>query len=108
MKGTASRKKKLSGSDTSTKRRKSSGESWFVVCVLNRDYPASLELHKIYRGVPDENAEREGDLRIVDESGEDYLYPARWLVPVKVPQAVKTSLLRVVSKRELRHDNSRN
>ena len=45
----------------------------FVVCVENSEYPASLELHKIYRALPDKDAAREGDLRIVDESGEDYL-----------------------------------
>ena len=94
MKRMASGKKKSSGSGTSTKRRKSSRESRFVVCVSNRDYPASLELHKIYRVVPDDDAESEGDIRIVDESGEDYLYPAKWFVPVEVPQAVKSSLLR--------------
>jgi hypothetical protein len=46
----------------------------FVVCVDNTGYPASLELHKIYRVVPDEEAEADGDIRVVDESGEDYLY----------------------------------
>jgi hypothetical protein len=44
--------------------------------------------------LPDDVAQRDGDLRIIDESGEDYLYPAKWFVPVEVPQAVKTSLLR--------------
>ena len=66
----------------------------FAVCVSNVDYPASLELHKIYRVLPDEDAASEGDIRVVDESGEDYLYPSKWFVPVKIPQAVKTSLLR--------------
>ena len=90
----ASGKKKSSASGTSTKRRKRQAESRFVVSVTNRDYPASLELHKIYRVLADKDAESEGDLRIVDESGEDYLYPSKWFVPVEVPQAVKTSLLR--------------
>jgi len=53
-----------------------------------------LELHKIYRAVPDEAAVREGDVRIIDESGEDYLYPAEWFVPVEVPRQVESSLLR--------------
>jgi hypothetical protein len=66
----------------------------FVVCIENSGYPASLELHKIYRSVPDPSATREGDLRIVDESGEDYLYPAEWFVAVQVPRRVRTSLLR--------------
>ncbi len=58
----------------------------FAVCVDSSDYPASLELHKIYRVLPDKEAERDGDLRIVDESGEDYLYPAGYFIPVAVPQ----------------------
>jgi len=66
----------------------------FVVCVKNPGYPASLELHKIYRVVPDQAAAREGDLRIVDESGEDYLYPAEWFVALEVPKAVRDSLLK--------------
>lgn len=45
----------------------------FAICVNNSEYPASLELHKIYRVIPDEDARKDGDLRIVDESGEDYL-----------------------------------
>jgi hypothetical protein len=53
-----------------------------------------LELHKIYRVLPDEKATREGDIRVVDESGEDYLYPVDWFVPVEVPRAVRSSLLR--------------
>jgi hypothetical protein len=90
----ASGRKKLSVSATSTSRSSRRPESKFVVCVANRDYPASLELHKIYRVLPDKQAERNGDLRVMDESGEDYLYPAAWFVAVDVPQAVKTSLLR--------------
>jgi len=53
-----------------------------------------LELHKIYRALPDQDAKREGDLRIVDESGEVYLYPAEWFAAVEVPRRVRTSLLR--------------
>ena len=65
----------------------------FVVCIKNAGYPASLELHKIYRVVPDHDAAEEGDIRVVDESGEDYLYPANWFVEVKLPQPVQKSLL---------------
>ena len=64
------------------------------MCVENSAYPASLELHKIYRALPDEDAAREGDLRIVDESGEDYLYPAEWFAAVALPRRVRTSLVR--------------
>lgn len=48
----------------------------FAICINNSEYPASLELRKIYRVLPDEDAQRDGDLRVIDESGEDYLYPA--------------------------------
>ncbi|CAA9447819.1 MAG: hypothetical protein AVDCRST_MAG58-604 [uncultured Rubrobacteraceae bacterium] len=65
----------------------------FAVCVNNDGYPASLELHKIYRVLPDEGATTHGDLRIVDESGEDYLYPAKRFFLLKLPQAVENSLL---------------
>ena len=66
----------------------------FVVCINNIDYPASLELHKIYRVFIDEDATSEGDIRIIDESGEDYLYPSSYFVPIQVPQTVGESLLR--------------
>ena len=66
----------------------------FVVCVNNKDYLASLELHKIYRVLPDDDAAIDGDIRVIDESGEDYLYPAEYFVFVELPQAVEKSLLR--------------
>ena len=50
--------------------------SQFAICVDNSEYPVALELHKVYRVLPDEEAALDGDLRIIDESGEDYLYPA--------------------------------
>ena len=65
----------------------------FAICVNNADYPASLELHKIYRVLADKDAEADGDMRIIDESGEDYLYPANYFVLVKLPQAVEESVL---------------
>ena len=65
----------------------------FAVCVRNEGYEASLELHKIYRVVPDLQADKDGDVRVVDESGEDYLYPAEWFVRIEVPEAVQLSLL---------------
>ncbi|MGO9121147.1 MAG: hypothetical protein ACLQPD_26485 [Desulfomonilaceae bacterium] len=65
----------------------------FAVCVDNSEYPASLETHKIYRVIPDKDAEREGDLRIIDESGEDYLYPSRYFVPIEVPRETERVLM---------------
>lgn len=52
----------------------------FAICVDNSEYPVSLELHKVYRVIPDADAEKDGDVRIVDETGEDYLYPADYFV----------------------------
>jgi hypothetical protein len=52
-----------------------------------------LELHKIYRVLPDEDAAEDGDIRVVDESGEDYLYPADRFAEVDLPQTVRRSLL---------------
>jgi hypothetical protein len=66
----------------------------FVVCINSTDYPASLELHKIYRVVPDEDVETDGELRIVDESGEDYIYPAAWFVAVELSSAARDSILK--------------
>ena len=65
----------------------------FVVCINNDNYPASLELHKIYRVLPDDDAAIDGDLRVVDESGEDYLYPTSYFVPIQVPKMVEDSFL---------------
>ena len=74
-------------------KRKSVTAPHFAVCMKNTDYPSSLELHKIYRVIPDEAAAEDGDIRVVDESGEDYLYPAAWFAELKLPQAVQKSLL---------------
>ncbi|MBL1210203.1 hypothetical protein [Geminocystis sp. GBBB08] len=65
----------------------------FAVCLNNQNYPASLELHKIYRVIPDEEAKLDEDLRIIDESGEDYLYPATYFSLIELPINVKKSLL---------------
>jgi hypothetical protein len=65
----------------------------FAVCINNDGYPASLELHKIYRVLPDESVNADGELRIVDESGEDYLYAAKRFILLDLPQAVEKSLL---------------
>lgn len=61
----------------------------FAVCIDNEGYPASLEPRKIYRILPDKKGAKHGLIRVVDESGEDYLYPERFFVPIKLPQAAK-------------------
>ncbi len=74
-------------------KQRKNGIPLFAVCVNNSGYPASLELHKIYRVMPDENAAADGDLRIVDESGEDYLYSAKRFIVLDLPQTIKRALL---------------
>ena len=74
-------------------KRQKTGSTHFAVCIKNTGYPASLELHKIYRVIADDDAAEDGDIRVVDESGEDYLYPSAWFVEVKLPQTVQKSLL---------------
>ena len=66
----------------------------FAVCINNVDYPAALELHKIYRVIPDEEATVSGDIRVIDESGEDYLYSSSYFAPIQLPQIVEESILR--------------
>ncbi len=64
-----------------------------VVCVENDGFPASLEKRKIYIAMPDAGAEKHNMLRIVDESGEDYLYPKAFFRSIALPQAVKKAVL---------------
>jgi hypothetical protein len=56
------------------------GEGRFVVCVRNEGYPAGLELRKVYRVLADERAFKRHQLRVIDESGEGYLYPEEYFV----------------------------
>jgi len=65
----------------------------YVVCVDNGGYPASLELHKIYRTLPDDEAARAGDLRVIDESGEDYLFPAGSFIAIDPPDQIRSALV---------------
>jgi hypothetical protein len=95
MKHTASAKKSSNAKGTSTRSRKPSATgNRFAVCVQNDGYEASLERNKIYVVLPDKDAENDGDLRVVDESGEDYLFSAERFVAIDVPAAVKASLLK--------------
>jgi hypothetical protein len=65
----------------------------FVVCLNNGGYPASLEVGKLYRFIPDEDAAAEGLIRVIDESGEDYAFEAKRFHPLTVPAAVERVLL---------------
>jgi hypothetical protein len=61
-------------------------EKQFVVCIKNDGYKASLEVRKIYQVLPDARATEHQLIRVIDESGEDYLYPAAYFTPVELPQ----------------------
>ena len=64
----------------------------FVVCLSNGGYPASLEPRKIYVAIGDAAAQRKGLLRVIDESGEDYLYSRELFAPLKLPREVAQAL----------------
>jgi hypothetical protein len=65
----------------------------FVVCVRNDEYSASLEKRKIYVALRDSTAEKHGQLRVIDESGEDYLYPKIFFRSIALPQSLKKAVL---------------
>lgn len=67
----------------------------FVVCVSNPGYEASVELRKLYESLPDREAQKLGQLRIIDESGEDYLYPAEFFEAVELSAPVEKRLSQV-------------
>lgn len=93
MKRMASVEKSSRRSATSSRLRKPAGRG-FVVCVRSSGYEASLEQNKIYVTLRDQDAERHGQLRVIDESGEDYLFSADRFVAIEVPAAVRASLLK--------------
>ena len=65
------------------------------MCVKNDDYRASLELRKLYPVLEDEFAAKHSMIRVVDESGEDYLYPLSYFVRVELPQSVEQALRKI-------------
>ena len=69
----------------------------FAVCIKNKGYEVSLERGKLYRVLHDEEAERRGYLRVVDESGEDYGYAASRFYTIDVPKPLERVLLRAAS-----------
>ncbi len=60
----------------------------YVICLGNKGYAASLELRKLYQVLPDKAGSKHNQVRVIDESGEDYLYPQDYFVPVRLPQTV--------------------
>ena len=71
---------------------KKSNRTAFAVCIDNTGYPASLEAGKLYRVVPDAEAEKHGLIRVIDESGEDYGYSAERFFVLDVPHALGKAL----------------
>jgi hypothetical protein len=72
---------------------KKKAASLFFLCIKNDDYPASLEVRKVYQAIPDAAAEARHFVRIIDESKEDYLYPEDYFIAIDVPQAAAKVLM---------------
>ena len=72
--------------------KKKQTEQKFILCIENRDCE-DLEKGKIYRVLPDDTAAQDGYLRIIDESGEDYLYPESYFITIDLPEKAKKALL---------------
>ena len=66
----------------------------FIICIKNRGYEASLELWKVYMTVSDDPVKRQNLLRVIDESGEDYLFPSEYFVPLALPKVVRDAMMR--------------
>jgi hypothetical protein len=66
----------------------------FLICVENKGYQVSLEKRKIYVALADALALKHGQVRVIDESGEDYLYPKSLFLPITVPQALRKAILK--------------
>ncbi|MGH8738018.1 MAG: hypothetical protein ACREVC_11730 [Burkholderiales bacterium] len=74
---------------------KTSGKR-FAVCLKNKGYDVSLERRKIYQVLSDPQAAKHGLIRVVDESGEDYLYPQSFFAPIELPQPIRRAVLAAV------------
>jgi len=68
--------------------------SRFVICVENKGYRASLEKRKIYVALPNAMALKHGQVRVIDDSGEDYLYPKSFFLPITIPQSLRKAILK--------------
>ncbi len=64
----------------------------FLVCVNNRGYAVSLEKRKIHVALPDSEADKHGQVRVIDESGEEYLYPQSMFIEISLPVAVQRAV----------------
>ena len=66
----------------------------FVICIENSDYPVSLERRKIYEVLSDSDATKTDQIRVIDESGEDYLYPTSCFVDAKLSKEIQAAVAR--------------
>jgi hypothetical protein len=69
-------------------------KSKFVICIDNSDYPASLEIRKIYESVADADAARIGQIRVIDESGEDYLFPEACFIDANLSKEILAAVVK--------------
>jgi hypothetical protein len=69
----------------------------FVICIDNSSYNFSLTLHKVYQVLPDPEAAEDGMIRIVDDTGEDYLFGEQRFVPVDLPSAAEESFAKIAA-----------
>ena len=70
----------------------------FAVCVRNDEYEGALELRKIYEVLEDHDAEPHDLIRVIDESGEDYLYPRDWFLLIQLPENIEEALLQMAQR----------
>jgi len=73
----------------------------FVICIRNDDYPASLEKRKLYVKLPDPEAEQHHYVRVIDESGEDYLYPAGYFAEIELSEETRRAIMTDLKTQEL-------
>ena len=62
----------------------------FLLCVKNEGYSVSLEVRKVYQALPDPGSAAKGFVRVIDESGEDYLFPSEFFVPLELPRGAES------------------
>ncbi len=72
--------------------KKQNSKKHYVICVKSKGYRASLDVRKVYQAIPDAGAAKHGLIRVIDESGEDYLYPVEFFVPIEIPKAAHDTL----------------
>ncbi len=87
----SSRQQKNAATDWINIMKQNNNNILFVLCIENKDCD-DLEKRKVYQVLPDDKAADEGYLRIVDESGKDYLYPESYFIPVELPRKVQDAL----------------